>query len=188
MNLTSDDISQWGESLDDFLPEYKSVRCWDTIQCYQLQGRKTTLLLDNFEPIPALRYALYSPTDKRYYFKEFPDIPLWLMCFYRTNDDWDSYDAFLNDFRRRTSDGNIYLLLTPEQITNTSDMLRRLWKSSLDGEGKLDYKIYIQLANLSIKYEDYKDKCKSLTGFKTCCNQFDMKIAALWKSAHELKS
>jgi hypothetical protein len=180
MILQSDDNSQWATSLESFLPEYTSVRCWNTIQCYQLIKRRTTLVLDNFCPIPNLKYAVHSQKEGRYYFREFQDIPLWLMRFYKTDKDWDSYDTYLNDFRRRVSDGNIYLLFTQEQIAETKATLERLYKSHFSNDGKLDYKIYIQLIEQSLMREDYNDKCKSLPGFRTGLHIMDEKIKELW--------
>ena len=187
MNLHSDDISKWTDSLGDFSPEYVSVRVWNAIQLYRLMGRKTVILLDNFEPIPDLHYSVFSAADKRYYLHIYPDIPLWLILFYKTDRDWDSYDAFVNSIRRYIEDGNIYLLLTTEQVSDTSNALRRLWNANLEGDGKLDYKIYLKIAETTLRYEDYKDHGKSLTGFKTVCKQFEDQIAELWKQAYSLK-
>jgi hypothetical protein len=188
MILKSDDISQWFEKFEDVHPEYREIKVWHTIQCYRLQGRKTVISLDNFEPIPDLHYALYSPKEKRYYFKTYPqNIPLWLMMFYDPNGTWDSYDAITNSLRKYISDGTMYLLLTPEQISDTTQMLCRLWKSQLKGEGKLDYKIYLQIMEKTLLLEDYKSYGKELVGFKTVQNQMQLEIDALWKSAYELK-
>ena len=146
-------------------------------------GRKTVIALDNFEPIPNLHYSLYSPQENRYYFKEFPDIPLWLMMFYKTDENWDSYDTFLNNFRGRVTDRNIYLLLTKEQVDDTTVMLQRLYKANLSDNGKLDYKIYIKLVKELLDYEQYQDHGKNLTGYRTVCKGFDDRIAELWKLA-----
>jgi len=185
MHTYSDDIATWTDSLEDFKPEYTAVKVWTPIQCYSFIGKRTVILLDNFEPINDLHYALYSPQEKRYYLKEFPNVALWLMVFYKTEEAWDSYDAFLNDFRRRVSDGNVYLLLTEQQVKDTTAMLERLYKAQFKEEGKLPYKIYIELLDVSLKYEDYKDHGKSITGFKTVCSQFEDKINALWGKAKE---
>ena len=184
MDLKTKDTIQWGESLGDFKPEYVSVKVWSPIQMYRLIGRRSVIALDNFEPIPCVHYALYSPQEKRYYLKEFPDVPLWLMMYYKTNHNWDSYDTFLNDFRRRVADKNVYLLLTKEQIDDTTAMLKKLYKANLNDDGKLDYKIYIKLVKELLDYEQYQDHGKNLTGYRTVCKGFDDRIAELWKSAH----
>jgi len=35
----------------------------------------------------------------------------------------------------------------------------------------------------SLNYEDYKDNCKNLQGYKTVCNQFEQRITELWQKA-----
>ena len=188
MNILTDDISSWAKTLEDFQPEYKAIPVWTPLQAYRLIGKKTVIELDNFEPIPDLHYALFSPKEGKYYLKEFPDIPMWLMLFYKTDEDWDSYDTFLNSFRRYVSDGNIFLLLTPEQVKDTSNKLERIGAGNhLPGDGKLDYRLYLKIVKEVLDYESYKDKCKNLTGFKTVCNQFEIRISELWKEAIKLK-
>jgi hypothetical protein len=183
MNLITDDISSWCGSLEDFKPDYTPIKVWSPVQCYRLIGKRTVIELDNFEPIPDLHYTVFSPAEEKYYFREFPDIPLWLMVFYKTDQDWDSYDAFLNSFRLYINDGNVHLLLNSEQIADTTDKLEKLWKANLKGEGKLDYRLYIKIVEKCLQYEDYRDKAKSFTGYKTVCNQFETQIAELWKQA-----
>ena len=186
MQLKSDDNAKWGESLKDFEPEYTAVKVWHPIQMYRLIGKRTVISLDNFEPTCG-KYALYSPQERRYYLKTFPAISLWLMLFYKTNEDWDSWDRIVNDFRQRIGAGLIHLLLTEEEIKDMTEKLVKLYTTNLSDEGKLDYKLYIELADLSLRYEEYKDKSKSLTGFRTVCNTFETKIAELWKLAHTQK-
>ena len=188
MNLKSDDISQWGESLDDFKPEYSPVKVWSPIQFYTLQGKRTTIALDNFIPIDFdLVYALYSPQEEKYYFKFFNNIPLGTVLFYKTDNEWDSWDLDLNNLRQRIDAGLIYLLLTPEQVNDTRSKLRSLYRANLSDDGQLDYKTYIKIVALALQYENYKDTCKSLTGYRSVCNDFDEKLAELWKTAFNLK-
>ena len=187
MKVLTDDISSWASSLDDFKPEYTPIKVWNPIQFYTLSGRKLTILLDNFEPITDLHYALYSPKEERYYLKEFPNLPMGQMLFYKTDENWDSYDVILNSIRRYIDDKNIYLLLTAEQIKDTTEKLKRLYKANLQGEGKLDYKLYIEIVRESLAYEDYKDKLKGSTGYLTVCKGFEDRLAVLWKSAYKLK-
>ena len=183
MILQSNEISQWGESLDDFKPEYISIKAWNPIQFYSLTGKRTTIIIDNFEPIPDLHYALFSPLEKIYYFKTFRNIPLKEMLFYETDNKWDSYDAEIVSLRRYITDGNLWLLMTQEQVDNTSNMLHKLWNAHLTGEGKFDYRRYIELVSESLKYEHYKDFGKSLAGFKTISRQYEIRIAEILKKA-----
>jgi len=185
--LQSDDIAQWANSLADFSPEYTPVKAWSPIQYYRLSGKRTVIELGNFEPIPDLRYCLYSPQEERYYFKKFNNIPLGSVLFYDTDEAWDSWDRELNNFRQRIDAGLMYLLLTPGQVGDTTEKLVKLYKANLSDDGKLDYKIYIKLVDIYLRYEDYQDTSKSLTGYRTICNQFEEKIAELWKLAHTKK-
>ena len=184
MKLQSDDISQWCDNLDCFLPEYKTVGCWSPIQFYMLKGRKTVISLDNLEPIPDLHYALYSPQEQRYYLKKFNNVPLGSVLFMKTDEEWDSWDVELNNFRQRIEASLITLLFTQEQVDSTTDILKRLWKANLEGEGKLDYRTYIRIVSTALNLEDYKTYGRELTGFKTICNQLQTEINELWKSAY----
>jgi len=185
MNVKSSDTSTWAESLEGFSPEYTSVKCFSMLMFYTLTGRKTTLVLDNFCPTEDQKYCVYSPKEKRYYFKVYPDIPLWLIMFYDPNGAFDSYDVFLNDLRRKVDNGHVYLLFTPEQIADTTAMLTRLYKSHFTNEGKLPYKLYLELMEESLRREKYADDGKSLTGYRTCLKLFDERINAIWERAYK---
>ena len=171
--------------IEDAKPDYFHVKVWSVVQFYRLVGKKTVIAINNFEPIPELKYALYSPAEQKYYVKDFSDVPLGYMLYYETQEGWDSYDAFMNSFRRWLADGNLHLLLTQEQVEATTNMLYKMWKSELSGEGKLGYKAYIGIVEESLAYEKYKSEGKSLTGFKTACSMFEDRIANLWKMAYK---
>ena len=184
MNIRSNENSRWAETLADFKPNYDIVRIWNPLQCYQLIGRKTTLLLENFQPIPDLTYCYFSPAENRYYIKIFPDIPLWKLCYAEPDPVWDS---FLLDFKKRIDDKNVYLILSVQMVKSISEMLVRVFKSQLTGEGKLDYRVYLELVDASLRYEDYKNNSIGLTGYKTICNVYENQIKDLWKKAYETK-
>jgi hypothetical protein len=180
MNLQQNDNISWGESLKDFEPEYFAIRVWNPIQCYILAGRKTVIILDNFIPIEDLKYCIFSPKENRYYFRTYPDIPLWLLMFYKTDSAWDSYDTFLIDFKKKIVDKNIYLLCNPQQIMDTKTMLTRLYKSHFVGEGQLSYITYVALAETCLRYEHFKDNGRNTSGYRTMCKQFELSIKELW--------
>ena len=188
MEIRSNDQSRWAESLKDFKPNYDVVRVWNPLQCYQLIGRKSTLILENFQPIPELTYCYLSPAENRYYIKTFPDIPLWKMCYAEPDPVWDS---FLLDFKKRIDDRNVYMILTLKMVKNTTEMLKRVFHGNLSWKGEVDtknfYPIYIELVDASLRYEDYKNNCKALTGYKTICNVMDTTVKDLWKKAYETK-
>ncbi len=85
-------------------------------------------------------------------------------------------------------DGNVHILLTAEQVEDTSDMLKRLWKAKFKTEGKLDYRTYIELLDQSLRLEDYKDYGSNLIGSKTVVNQFELRIEELWQQANKPKN
>jgi hypothetical protein len=180
MNLRSDDISSWGITLDDFKPEYTSIKVWNLIQFYTLVGRRTMMIKENLEPLET-KYALHSPQENKYYLKDFRR--------YNIDDlilrpgkalDLDKTEVCIQNFRRYFTDGNLYLLFDAKQMDDTKAMLSRLWKAQFTEEGSLSYKIFIELFSESISYEDYRDFGKSLTGFRTVSNQYDTRIKELW--------
>ena len=143
------------------------------------------LIKDNLEPIPDLKYLLYSPQEEKYYVKDFRGYDLDTFYFYRPTLTFSGEDEAVKSLRGYIEDGNIYLLLTPEMVTDTSKMLQRLWKTNLEGEGKVSYRLYVEILDLSLKLEDYKDYGRELTGFKTACHSIELKIDALWKKVYE---
>jgi hypothetical protein len=185
MNIQNSDTSSWALDLSGFQPEYTPVKAWTLLQFYQMIGRKTTFVLDNFCPYEDLKYCVYSPKEKRYYFKTYPDVPLWLVMFYDPNGSWDSYDSFLNQLREKVDRGHVHILFTTEQIAEMSSFLIRLYKSHFNNEGKVPYKLYLQLMEESLRREDYADNHKDLTGYRTVLKIYDEKISAIWKQCYK---
>lgn len=185
MNLQQSELSAWCEDLSGFAPEYTPVKAWTLLQFYSMQGRKTTFLLDNFSPYEDLKYCVFSPKENRYYFKTYPDIPLWLVMFYDPNGEWDSYDSFLNQLRDKVGNGHVHILLTAEQIAEMSAFLVRLYKSRFTNEGKVPYKQYLQLMDESLRRENYADNSKALTGYRTVLKIYDEKIKAIWDRCYK---
>lgn len=169
------------ESLTEVAPEYTPIKVWTVLQFYMLKGKTSKIMKDNIEVIRYVYYVVYAPAEKRYYKKFFRAFPLDKLYFIKEDE-----EAAAN-LRRYVEDGNVWLLLTLGQITDTTDMLKRLWKGNLSGEGKVDYRIWLELLAAYLDLEDYKDYGKELVGFKTVCNQMQIKIDDLWKKASEPK-
>lgn len=184
MNLTQTEISSYTESLDDFKPEYTPVKIKSVISFFRLRGRTVSMNKSNVEFIPDLHYCYLSPAENRYYFREYRNYNLDTIFFYRPTLTFSGQDEAIEQLQSRVINGNVWLLLTPEQITDTTAMLERLWKSHFVSPGKLNYRIYCELLEKSLKYEDYKDFAKNLTGYKTVCNQFEKGIRELWDYAY----
>lgn len=180
MKLITDDTNSWGTDLNAFKPEYSSVKCWNVLQFFQLEGRKSTIKKENVIPIPFLRLALFSPQEQRYYYKEYQKYDIESMYLRRleSNEDMDK-------LRRYVSDGNLYLLLSDDQVKDTTTMLERLYKSHYVGVGKVPYKIWLKLLAAYLDYEDYKDYGENLVGFKTVCKKYEDQIRTLWEQCYK---
>lgn len=165
---------------------YVPVKCFSVLQFYTLKGRITKLLKENLEPIRYLYYALYDPNVKKYYIRLAH--PHSVDCLYFLRKDFTfavEDDIAVGRLRKWCDDGNITLLFTTAQIQDTTALLERLWKSEYKTEGKVDYRLYIEILQASLDMEDYCDFGKSLTGFRTVKNQMELKIADIWKRIKE---
>lgn len=184
MKLQTGEISQWVDVLGDFAPEYTAIKATTPLNFFRLKGRTTSMISSNVECIPNLFYAVYSPLEERYYYKQYHGYDLDTIFFYRPTLTFSGEDEAVRVLRRYIQDGNVYVLFTAEQIADTTAMLKRLWKSHFVNEGKLDYRIFIEILKLSLEYEDYKDYGKSLTGFMTICKKYESSIREWWDKAY----
>ena len=183
--LKTDDISTWAESLDELKTEgYSPIKATTVLNFFANKGRTTALTASNIEPLPNLRYALYDPLVKLYYVKEYRGFDLDCIFFYRPTLTFSGDDASVERIRRWVQDGNVWVLMDASHVETITALLEREWKSRFNEEGKLDYRIYIGLLDRSLKYEDYKNYCKELTGFKTVCATYERSIKELWDKAY----
>jgi hypothetical protein len=186
--IFSDDNSKWFVALDDCKIEgYTPIKVDNLLQFFTLEGRKTTLAKANLIPIPNLQYLLFSPQETRYYIKTYRGWSVDVLFFYRKTMDFSGQDEAVDNLRRYVIDGNIWLLYDKQSITDMSAFLKRLWKANFNDEGQVPYKLYIQLLQESINYEDYKSYASHLTGYKTVCNQFEIRIKELLDKIHKTK-
>ncbi len=171
-----------GEASQDGL---SPVRVWSVLQFFSLTGKKSVLSKDNLIPIPDLQYCVLAryPGGDRYFTRTFKSYSINQLYFYRKDLDFSGVDTAIENLRRYVDDGRITLLLTVPQIEATQELLKRLYKSRFKTEGKLDYRLYLKILQESLDYEDYRDVGKSLTGFRTVCNEFEKRITELWKQA-----
>ena len=86
---------------------------------------------------------------------------------------------------RFISDNNVFLLLLETNVAETTAMLERLYESHFKGKGKVSYKKWIELLDQSLKLEDYKEYGSGLLGFKTVCNQFNLRIKGIWDEIYK---
>lgn len=182
LNKDADGDIQWFDSLDDAKEDgYYPVKATSLLQFFILKGKTIKILKENLESIRYLYYVVYAGSDKRYYFRLFRHCLLEDLFFY-VHDNKE-----MQHLRKFVEDGTVTLLMTKQQVMDTTALLTRLWSANLTGEGKLPYKIYLQIMEKTLLLEDYKGHGRELTGFKTVCNKMELEIADLWRKASEVK-
>jgi hypothetical protein len=179
---------QWYTSLEDAQADgFAVVKVYSLLAFFMLKPRVSVISLDNLEVIPNLFY-LYEGRESddaplKYYKKSYRNWTADMLFFYRQSLIFSGDDDAINIFRRRCGLGEVYLLLTGEQVEDTTAMLKRLYKSQFKEEGKLKYKIYLALAETSLRFSDYQQIGKDLTGYRTTCSIFEREIKNLWDKA-----
>ena len=182
MNLQSNDISSWCDSLRDFAPDYLPVKCTTVLQFFQLVGRKSVICKENLIPIPDIHYTIRSESENRFYFKTYRGFSVDEIYYLRPSLTFSPPDEVVSSLRGFVEDGNVYLLFDSEQIKDTTAMLQRLWKANLKGEGKVPYKSWLEILRLSLLMEDYKEFYSNGTGFKTQMKVWADELADIWKT------
>jgi hypothetical protein len=186
MNLQVDDNDfKYFSGLSDIEPEYKSVPVWNVLQFFCLKGRRTVLSADNICPIQDLSYVIFSHQEQKYYLRQSHNWSLNELYFYRKDIDFSGENETILALHRYVSDNNLFLILLETEVAETTAMLQRLYKSHFVGEGKVSYKAWLKLLDESLKLEDYKGYGSSLPGFKTVCNQFNLRIGAIWEEIYK---
>jgi hypothetical protein len=183
---TNEDGFAWYNEIDDARADgYAPVKVYSLLAFFMLKDKKTVINKENLVPIPALQYAYLGKQPEEptcvWYVKDYRAYELDVLYFYRDTLTHLGHDEALNTFRRRAD--NMYLLLTKEQVVDMTAMLKRVYKAHFKAEGQLGYKLWLELAELSIGYEDYREIGKGLIGFKTACKIYEEKIEALWERA-----
>lgn len=183
---TDENDNQYFESLEEVKIEgYTPIKVNNRLQFFQLEGRKTVMVKDNIIPLAGIPYVVLAkyPGGDRYFLRTYHNYSLDELFWYRRSDTFSGSNEAIENLRKYIEDKRVTLLYTKEQIATTSEMLRRIYYAQFKTEGQLDYTIYLKLLETSLKFEDYKDVGKNLTGFKTLCNQFEISINELWKKA-----
>ena len=162
------------ESLDEAKSEgYTVIPVKSTIQFFTLAGRKSVMTKENLVPIENLKYLLKETVPQEmYYIKDYRGYSLNELFLYRRDLNFSGDDLSIERFRDRIADGNVWLILTTDQVEDMKVLLKRIWKSQLTGEGSVPYKIFIDLLENSIKLQDYLEYSEGLTGRKTVEKQF----------------
>jgi len=169
------EIACWYDNLEDAKPHYTAVKCHTILQFFTLKGRSSTLILDNIIPLAGITYV-YKPTqEERYFLKRYRN--------WTYEELLHSQDEAIRIFKRRVELNTVWLMFTLQNISDTSEMLKKVYKTQFKEEGKLDYRLFLQILDMSLRYEDYKLSGQNLTGYRTVCNQFSQKLNELWAKA-----
>ena len=64
-------------------------------------------------------------------------------------------------------------------------MLERIYKSHFNNDGKVPYKVFIQIMDESLRKEDYMEHNSSLTGYRTVVKMYQERIEALFNQAYK---
>jgi len=163
----------WYNDLSEAKPHYAPVKCYNILQFFSLRGRSTTISIGNIAPIHGISYCYFA--DGKYFMKHYRG--------WSYEDLYKSEDEALRILKARIDAKQVWLMFTLQNISDMTEALKRVYKSQFKEEGKLDYKLFIELMDVICKYEEYRDYGKNLTGFKTCCNIFDKKLNELWSKA-----
>jgi hypothetical protein len=183
--LLQNDTFSWYLSLDDAREDgYAPVKCPSPLCFFRLQGKKTAMLAENLEVIPAMTY-LYLAEDK-YYLKEYRGWDLDTMYFYKRTLTFSGEDEAVEILRQRIKLGEVWLLFTKEMAADFSAMLNRVYNAYWKSDSKLQYRIWLELLDESLRLQEFqRNNSKTMTGFKTVCKLREDKISELWKIAKE---
>jgi hypothetical protein len=174
---TEQDDMIWADALDDFKPDYTPIPCWSVLQLFELRGRTTTLIKDNLIYFLYTYYCVYDANVKRYYKRLGRAYTIDELYFYKGEDE------AISNIRHFVEDKTLTILMSQKRVDSVSETLRRLYKAYFSTDGKLDYRLYIKLLDLSLKLEDFKDNQKGVQGYKTAINSMEGQVAKLWQKA-----
>ena len=170
------DIACWYNDLSEARPHYTPVKCHHILQFFSLRGRSATISIDNLTPIHGITYCYL--VDGKYFMKHYRG---W--NFKELNNE----DEALRVLKARIDAKAVWLMFTLQNIADMSEVLKRVYKTQFKADGKLDYHMFIELIDILTKYEQYREDGRNLVGFRTVCNQYDLKIGELWKKADSRK-
>lgn len=174
--------NKYYETLDEAKQDgLMPIKVSTVLMFFTLNGRKTKLSAGNLSPIENLKYCVHAKADNRYYIKEYRDYSVEDMFLFKND------DISMQTLRRYVDDRTAYLLLTPEQVAGTVEMLKRLYKDRFKTEGQLSYKYYLAILDIALKLEDYLDYGRALTGFKTAVKIMEENMDKLWLDAKEIQ-
>jgi hypothetical protein len=154
---------------------------------YGIADKLSELNKKNLLPIPFLHYCVLG-SDGRYYFRlKHQMYSVDELFFYRRTDTFSGEDRGIENLRKYVVDGSLFILMSAQQVESVSETLKRLYKAYFNEPGKLDYRLYVKILELSLKLEDFQSSQKGITGFKTTVNIMEGQIRDMWEKAKEKK-
>lgn len=167
------------ESLEEIKEEYTPIPVFSLLQFFTLAGKTSKLIKANLIPIECKYVVLGS--DKRYYVRDYRGYDVDTLFFYRQTLTFSGEDVSVEQLVRYVFDDRVWLLFTAEMVADTQKMLERVFKANVNGTGKLTYRLFMEILEASLKYEDYLDYGKNHVGFKTACKIQEDYINNLFK-------
>jgi hypothetical protein len=183
-NLHVTETDKYYASLDEpredgFIP----VKCTSLVQFFRLEGKKSIISKENLVPITYIQYVYFSPAEERYYLRVFSNYSCGHLVLYKPLNLAEE-NISIEQLREKVVNGyGVWLLFNAQQIKDMNEMLIRVFNANRSDKGKLGYKDWITLVETTLKYNDYLEYGKNLTGFATVCNQFKLQLADFWKNA-----
>ena len=180
----SNEVDSWYGLLDEIRADgYVPVKCISPLCFFTLAGKKTVLIAENIIPIPRMEYV-YKAGDK-FYLRKSREWSLNEIYFYRPTLTFSDYDEDMEILRQRIVMGLVWVLFTKDMVADMSAMLSRLYSSYWKGEGKVPFRLWIEILEENLRLEDYKANFSSQIGFRTNCKIKEDKITALWNLVKE---
>jgi hypothetical protein len=168
------------ESLDEAKADgHILIPCNHVLQFFKIKDRRTILEKNNLIPIPNLQYLLNSKQENRFYVKNYPGYSVDEIFFYYKDKNAEVNES-IESLMNQVSAGNITLLFNKDMVTDMKSMLLRIWKSKYTTEGTLKYEDYIPVLSEILRFEDFKDNQNGVTGYKTVCEMFNVRINEMW--------
>jgi hypothetical protein len=182
------DLFEWYTTLDLVKEDgYTPIKVTSLLQFFTLAGKKVVISTESLEAIPDLHYVYLAPPDKDsepvYYVKPYAGYSVNNLYFYRP--DWPMLEVeeACDIFRARCKAGLVWIIMNEEQVADMSALLKRIYKARTKEDGKLPYKLWLQLLENIVGYDEYQAVGKNHTGFRTLCKIYQDKELDIWKQA-----
>ena len=172
-------------SLDDAKADgFTPIKATSMLSFFKISDKCRVVSKENIIPFPDLQYLIYCKAEGRYYLKRYRNYDIDDTFFYYQRK--GNVKEELESLFMYIADGNLYLLFTAQDLLDIKDMMVRCYKQMFKNEPPTERwsSIFYEIMREILRYDEYKDIGKELTGYKTVCNQFETRIAELWMSVN----